>query len=204
MKMIETETIYLSSPRMSDEGYEFEYVKEAFTSNWIAPLGPNVTTFEKEFAEALGTYDATALVSGTSAIHLALKLVGVGEGIRPCDPNARDARDDIVLCSSLTFAASVNPIVYQNATPVLIDSEWSTWNLDPKALKIALDKYKDKAGKSKRLLSYTCMACLQTSIKFFQSVMNMECLLLSTRFDREPCSGQLPPVAFASEYCPRV
>lgn len=144
MKMIETETIYLSSPRMSDEGYEFEYVKEAFTSNWIAPLGPNVTTFEKEFAEALGTYDATALVSGTSAIHLALKLVGVGEGIRPCDPNARDARDDIVLCSSLTFAASVNPIVYQNATPVLIDSEWSTWNLDPKALKIALDKYKDK------------------------------------------------------------
>jgi dTDP-4-amino-4,6-dideoxygalactose transaminase len=142
--MIETETIYLSSPRMSDEGYEFEYVKEAFTSNWIAPLGPNVTTFEKEFAEALGTYDATALVSGTSAIHLALKLVGVGEGIRPCDPNARDARDDIVLCSSLTFAASVNPIVYQNATPVLIDSEWSTWNLDPKALKIALDKYKDK------------------------------------------------------------
>jgi hypothetical protein len=114
---------------VSDEGYEFEYVKEAFTSNWIAPLGPNVTTFEKEFAEALGTYDATALVSGTSAIHLALKLVGVGEGIRPCDPNARDARDDIVLCSSLTFAASVNPIVYQNATPVLIDSEWSTWNL---------------------------------------------------------------------------
>jgi len=126
---------------MSDEGYELEYVKEAFVTNWIAPLGPNVTAFEKEFAEAIGSYEAAALVSGTSAIHLALKLFCVGEGIRPNDPNARNPQDDIVLCSSLTFAASVNPIVYQHATPVLIDSEWSTWNMDPKALEIALEKY---------------------------------------------------------------
>ena len=136
--------ISLSSPRMSDEGYELEYVKEAFTTNWIAPLGPNVSAFEREFAETIGTCEATALVSGTSAIHLALKLVGVGEGIRPNDPDARDPRDDVVLCPSLTFVASVNPIVYQHATPVLIDSDWSTWNMDPRALKIALDKYGEK------------------------------------------------------------
>jgi dTDP-4-amino-4,6-dideoxygalactose transaminase len=129
---------------MSDEGYELEYVKEAFTTNWIAPLGPNVSAFEREFAERIGTCEATALVSGTSAIHLALKLFGVGDGIRPNDPDARDPRDDVVLCPSLTFVASVNPIVYQHATPVLIDSDWSTWNMDPRALKIALDKYGEK------------------------------------------------------------
>ncbi len=141
---MEIKPIYLASPRMSDEEYELEYVKEAFASNWIAPLGPNVTAFEKEFAEAIGSHEAAALVSGTSAIHLALKLVGVGEGIRPNDPDARNPREDVVLCSSLTFAASVNPVVYQYATPVLIDSEWSTWNMDPKALEIALEKYKDR------------------------------------------------------------
>lgn len=141
---MKTKPIYLASPRMSEEGYELKYVKEAFATNWIAPLGPNVTAFEKEFAATIGTCDAAALVSGTAAIHLALKLVGVGEGIRPNDSKARDPRDDIVLCSSLTFAASVNPIVYQHATPVLIDSEWSTWNMDPKALEIALNKYKGR------------------------------------------------------------
>jgi hypothetical protein len=136
--------IFLASPHMSDEGYEFEYVKEAFAMNWIAPLGPNVTAFEKEFASVIGAFDAAALVSGTAAIHLAIKLVGVGEGNRPNEPNARDSRYDVVLCSSLTFAASVNPIVYQHATPVLIDSEWSIWNLDLKALKITLEKYKSR------------------------------------------------------------
>ncbi len=141
---INNKPIFLSTPRMSDEGYELEYIREAFETNWIAPLGPNVTAFEKEFAAAIGAKDAAALVSGTAAIHLALKLVGVGEEIRPNDPNARDPREDIVLCSSLTFAASVNPIVYQNATPVLVDSEWSTWNMDPEALRIALDKYKGR------------------------------------------------------------
>lgn len=141
---MDTKPVFLASPRMSDEGYELEYVKEAFATNWVAPLGPNVTAFEREFAEAIGTYDAAALISGTAAIHLGLKLVGVGEGIRPRDPNARDPQEDIVLCSSLTFAASVNPIIYQHATPVLIDSEWSTWNMDPKALKIALEKYEDR------------------------------------------------------------
>jgi dTDP-4-amino-4,6-dideoxygalactose transaminase len=103
---MEIKPIYLASPRMSDEGYELEYVKEAFATNWIAPLGPNVKAFENEFAEAIGTPDAVALASGTAAVHLALKLAGVGEGIRPNDPNVRNPQDDIVLCPSLTFACS--------------------------------------------------------------------------------------------------
>ena len=136
--------IHLATPRMSDEGYELDFVKQAFDTNWIAPLGPNVTAFEKEFASKLDVEEAAALSSGTAAIHLALKLMGVGEGNRPGDPDARDPKEDIVLCSSLTFSASVNPVVYQGATPVLIDSDWATWNMDPKALKMGLEKYKGK------------------------------------------------------------
>ncbi|ULT56783.1 aminotransferase class I/II-fold pyridoxal phosphate-dependent enzyme [Neobacillus drentensis] len=120
--------IFLSSPHMSDEGYEREYVKEAFDTNWIAPLGVNVNQFEKELAEKVGSKSAAALSSGTAAIHLALKAVGVGEG-------------DIVFCPTLTFSATVNPIIYQNATPVFIDSDYETWNMCPKALEEAFEKY---------------------------------------------------------------
>src|SRR5690625_3120124 len=115
-----SDKVYLSSPHMSNEGYEMEYVKEAFDSNWIAPLGNNVNQFEKELAYMVGSKDAAALSSGTAAIHLALKAAGVGEG-------------DIVFCQSLTFSATANPIIYQNATPVFIDSEYQTWNMCPKA-----------------------------------------------------------------------
>ncbi|HEY4599905.1 MAG TPA: aminotransferase class I/II-fold pyridoxal phosphate-dependent enzyme [Cerasibacillus sp.] len=120
--------IYLSSPHMSDEGYEMQYVQEAFETNWIAPLGENVNEFEKEFAKKVGSKAAAALSSGTAAIHLALKAAGVGEG-------------DIVFCQSLTFSASANPIIYQNATPVFIDSDINTWNMCPKALEEAFKKY---------------------------------------------------------------
>jgi len=123
-----TERIYLSSPHMSAEGYEMQYIKEAFATNWIAPLGPNVDKFEKEFAAKVGAKHAAALSSGTAAIHLALKAAGVGEG-------------DIVFCQSLTFSASANPIIYQNATPVFIDSNYETWNMDPGALEAAFKKY---------------------------------------------------------------
>ncbi|MFA5586725.1 MAG: DegT/DnrJ/EryC1/StrS family aminotransferase [Saccharofermentanales bacterium] len=140
----EFEKIHLARPRMSDEGFELGYVQQAFDTNWIAPLGPNVTAFETEFADKLGVKDAVALSSGTAAIHLALKLAGVGEGNKPDIAKPRDTREDIVLCSSLTFAASVNPVVYQGATPVLIDSDWATWNMDPKALKAALEKFKGR------------------------------------------------------------
>jgi len=123
--------IYLSSPHMSDEGYEMEYIKEAFETNWIAPLGPNVTGFEQELAQKVGAKYAAALVSGTAAIHLALKAAGVGEG-------------DIVLCQSLTFSATANPIIYQNAIPVFIDSDYETWNMSAEALEEAFRKYEDK------------------------------------------------------------
>lgn len=120
--------ILLSSPHMSDEGFEMEYVKEAFDTNWIAPLGKNVDGFENDVIEMVGSKGALALSSGTAAIHLALKLLDVKE-------------DDIVLCQTLTFSATANPIIYEKATPVFIDSELDTWNMCPVALEEALIKY---------------------------------------------------------------
>lgn len=122
------ERIFLSSPHMSDEGYEMQYIQEAFDTNWIAPLGMNVNEFEKELAEKVGSKAAAALSSGTAAIHLALKAAGVGEG-------------DIVFCPTLTFSATANPIIYQNAIPVFIDSDYETWNMSPTALEEAFGKY---------------------------------------------------------------
>lgn len=113
---------------MSDEGYEMEYIKEAFESNWIAPLGKNVDEFEREFAAKIGVKSAVALSSGTAAVHMALKAAGVGKG-------------DIVFCQSLTFSATANPIIYLNAFPVFIDSNLETWNMDPLALETAFEKY---------------------------------------------------------------
>ncbi len=134
--------IYLSSPHMSDEGYEQEYIKNAFSTNWIAPLGPNVNEFEKELSTKVGAQCAAALSSGTAAIHLALKAVGVGEGKKLVKNLSADVDDkDIVLCQSLTFAATVNPIIYQNAIPVFIDSDEETWNMSPLALEKAIEKY---------------------------------------------------------------
>ncbi len=119
--------IYLSSPTM--HGEELQFVHEAFDTNWVAPLGPNVNEFEKEFANYLGAgVHAAALSAGSAAIHLALILAGV-------------KRDDVVLGSDLTFAATVNPITYLGAKPVFIDSEEDSWNMDPAALEKAFEKY---------------------------------------------------------------
>lgn len=120
--------IYLASPHMSEEGFEQEYIKEAFDTNWIAPLGKNVNEFEKELASYVGAVDAAALSSGTSAIHLALKAAGVGQG-------------DVVICQDLTFSATVNPVAYERAVPVFVDSDYETWNMSPEALEEALKKY---------------------------------------------------------------
>ncbi len=120
--------IYLSSPHMSAEGYEQAYIKEAFDTNWIAPLGKNVNEFEKELASMVGAKDASALSSGSAAIHLALKAAGVGEG-------------DVVFCQDLTFSATANPITYEKAVPVFIDSDYETWNMSPEALARAFEKY---------------------------------------------------------------
>lgn len=116
------ERIYLSSPHMG--GKEIEYINQAFASNWIAPLGPNVTGFESELSQMVGTNCAVALSSGTAAIHLALKALDVSQG-------------DEVFCSTLTFSASANPIAYEKAIPVFIDSDYETWNMCPIALQKA-------------------------------------------------------------------
>ena len=123
--------IFLSSPHLS--GNEMKYIQEAFDTNWIAPLGPNVDAFEKEIADYVGVKGAVALSSGTAAIHLALSLLDVKNG-------------DSVFCSSLTFVATANPILYLGAEPVFIDSEPETWNMSPDALKGA---FKDAARKGK-------------------------------------------------------
>lgn len=131
--------IYLSSPHMSEEGYEMQYIQQAFESNWIAPLGKNVTEFEKEFSAIIGSKSAAALSSGTAAIHMALKAAGVGEG-------------DVVFCQSLTFSATANPIIYQKAIPVFIDSDYLTWNMDPKLLVKAFEEYIRKGIKPKAVI----------------------------------------------------
>jgi dTDP-4-amino-4,6-dideoxygalactose transaminase len=117
--------IFLSSPHMGTT--EQQYVKDAFDTNWIAPLGPNVDGFETEFAELVGSDYAAATVSGTAALHMALRLVGVGAG-------------DEVLCSSLTFIATASPILYQGAKPVFIDSDRTSWNMDPELLVAEIEK----------------------------------------------------------------
>lgn len=118
--------IYLSSPTM--HGDEMRYIKEAFDTNWVAPLGKNVDEFEKEISAYVGVKYGAALVSGTAALHLAVKWVGVKQG-------------DIVFCSDLTFAATVNPVSYEGGVQVFIDSEPETWNMCPKALEVAFEKY---------------------------------------------------------------
>ena len=120
--------ITLPTPHMSDEGYEKEYIKEAFDTNWIAPLGKNVTEFENEMVKFLGAKEAVALSSGTASIHLGLKMLGVKQG-------------DIVFCQSFTFSGSCNPIAYCGAKPVYIDSEITSGNMSPIALKKAYKAY---------------------------------------------------------------
>jgi dTDP-4-amino-4,6-dideoxygalactose transaminase len=123
--------ILLSTPHMGNR--EFAYVKEAFDTNWIAPIGPNIDAFEHEFCEIVGSPHAAAISSGTAALHLSLIIAGVEKG-------------DEVFCSSLTFCGSANPIVYQGATPVFIDSDRSSWNMNPELLVSELDR-RAKIGK---------------------------------------------------------
>jgi pyridoxal phosphate-dependent aminotransferase EpsN len=123
--------ILLSTPHLSDR--ELEFVKEAFATNWIAPVGPHIDAFETEFCQVVGARYAAAVSSGTAALHLALRLVGVAPG-------------DEVFCSTLTFVATANPIVYLGATPVFVDSDRTSWNMDPELLQAALEQ-RAKQGK---------------------------------------------------------
>ncbi len=128
--------IWLSSPHMG--GQEEIYVKEAFDTNWIAPLGPNVSLFEREISNYLSNNDnvySAALTSGTAALHLALRMLNIKVG-------------DVVMIQSFTFCGTTNPVSYQGAEIVFIDSEAETWNMCPKALEDALEDYKHKSVKA--------------------------------------------------------
>ena len=135
--MANKEKIWLSPPHISDN--EKKYVDEAFSQNWIAPAGPHIDRFEKEISNISNNYNVAALASGTAAIHLALILLGV-------------KKDDIVICSSFTFSASVNPIIYQAAKPVFIDSEIETWNMDPILLEKAIVDCIERGKKPKAII----------------------------------------------------
>lgn len=118
--------VWLSSPTMYEDS--LKYVMEAYQTNWMSTVGENINKIEEEFAKKIGTKYAVALATGTSALHMAVKLAGI-------------KRNTKVFCQSLTFAASVNPICYEGAEPIFIDSEYDTWNMDPKALEKAFDLY---------------------------------------------------------------
>lgn len=128
MQSVGKKRIFLSSPHMSNAHMEKYYIEDAFQKNFIAPLGENVTAFEKELSDLVGTVDAAALSAGTAAIHMAIKALGIGRG-------------DIIFCPTLTFSATANPILYEGAEPVFIDSDLETWNMNPAALERALEKY---------------------------------------------------------------
>lgn len=129
--------VWLSSPHMGGE--EFEYVREAFDTNWIAPVGPHLGAFERELAAYAGAGHCAVLSSGTAAIHLALIILGVGQG-------------DEVICSSFTFSGSCNPIIYQGAVPVFVDSESETWNMDPTLLEDAIRDRQKKTGSTPKAI----------------------------------------------------
>jgi len=129
--------VWLSSPHIGSN--ELQYVNEAFATNWIAPLGPHVNAFEEGLQVQTQTKHAAALSSGTSSLHLALILLGVKAG-------------DTVFCQSMTFSASANPIAYQGAIPVFIDSECETWNMDPALLKAALEEAKQNGKLPKAII----------------------------------------------------
>lgn len=131
--------IWLSSPHMG--GQEQKYIREAFDSNWVAPLGPNVNGFEQDLEHYLQEgVSVAALSAGTAAIHLGLVLLGVG-------------KEDEVICQSMTFSASANPILYQGATPVFVDSEADTWNMDPNCLEEAIKGRIEKGKKPKAIIA---------------------------------------------------
>lgn len=127
-KLKNRQRIYLASPHMSKEGYELQYVHEAFLTNWISPQGANIDCFEMEFAKTIGIEKAVALSSGTAAMHMAIKACNIQQG-------------DIVFCPTFTFAATANPILYEQGIPVFLDSDKESWNLDPNALEAAFKKY---------------------------------------------------------------
>jgi dTDP-4-amino-4,6-dideoxygalactose transaminase len=182
--------IWLSPPHMS--GNEEKYIREAFETNWIAPLGPNVDSFERELSRCLDGMQVAALSSGTSAIHLALIMLGVKPG-------------DEVFVSDFTFAATVNPILYMGATPVFIDSEMQTWNMDPVLLEEAIA---DRVKKNKKPAAVIFVeiygmpssmdAFLEISRKYDIPLVEDSAEALGSKYSGRPCGtfGELGILSF--------
>ena len=173
--------IWLSSPHIGNN--ELQYVNEAFATNWIAPLGPHVNAFEKGLQIQTQSKHAAALSSGTSALHLALILSGVKAG-------------DTVFCQSITFSASANPIAYQGATPVFIDSERYTWNMDPNLLKTALQEARENGKLPKAIIPvhlYGMPAKMQDIISIANQygvpVIEDAAEALGANIDGKPCGS---------------
>jgi dTDP-4-amino-4,6-dideoxygalactose transaminase len=182
--------IWLSSPHIGTN--ELQYVNEAFATNWIAPLGPHVNAFEKGLQDQTHTKHAAALSSGTSSLHLALILLGV---------KARDT----VFCQSITFSASANPIVYQGALPVFIDSEIDTWNMDPILLKAALEEAKENAELPKAIIPVHLYGMpakmdeiLSIAKEYDVPVIEDAAEALGSSIDNKPCGsfGELGVLSF--------
>ena len=173
--------IWLSSPHIGNN--EIHYVNEAFATNWIAPLGPHVNAFEEGLQMQTKTSHAAALSSGTSAIHLALILLGVKTG-------------DIVFCQSITFSASANPIAYQGAIPVFIDSEIETWNMDPQLLKDALEDAKHNGKLPKAIIPVhlygmpaNMSKILSIAKEYGVPVIEDSAEALGSNIDNKPCGS---------------
>ena len=173
--------IWLSSPHIGQN--ELQYVNDAFSTNWIAPLGPHVNAFEQGLQVETQAKHAAALSSGTSALHLALILLGVKSG-------------DTVFCQSITFSASANPIAYQGAIPVFIDSEMDTWNIDPTLLKSALEEAKQNGKLPKAIIPvhlYGMPAKMQDIISIANEygipVIEDAAEALGANIDGKPCGS---------------
>ncbi|WP_031528394.1 DegT/DnrJ/EryC1/StrS family aminotransferase [Dyadobacter crusticola] len=151
--------IWLSPPHLG--GNELKYIQDAFESNWIAPVGPNIDALQRDLCLFTGSKYALAVSSGTAAIHLALQVLGV-------------QRDDIVLCQSLTFVASANPILYLQAVPVFIDSEAETWNMCPEALETAIRHY-IRLGKKPKAVMLVHLYGMPAKLK--------EIIMICSRYD---------------------
>ena len=160
--MIMNKRIYLCLAHMSESGMEQKYIKEAFDTNWVVPLGPNVNGFEKDLEEFVGEgKHVVALSAGTAAVHLALLACGVKPG-------------DEVLVQSFTFCASSHPITYLGATPVFVDSEVDTWNMDPVLWKRLLKIVSRRREKHrKRLYRWPYMGCLIRWMRLWRSLIGM-------------------------------
>ena len=173
--------IWLSSPHIGAN--ELQYVNEAFATNWIAPLGPHVNAFEQGLQVQTQTKHAAALSSGTSAIHLALILLGVKAG-------------DTIFCQSITFSASANPIAYQGAIPVFIDSEFDTWNMDPLLLRAALEEAKHNGKLPKAIIPVHLYGMpakmdeiLSIANEFGVPVIEDAAEALGSSIDNKPCGS---------------